>query len=284
MKNVILILGCVMLVLGMGGKVYAEIGDTGTDLIYTPVAPCRIIDTRNAGGPIAGNATRNFLVAGTTGFESQGGHTGGCGIPDDATSVMINFIAVGGTTSGHLRAWPFGGTKPDASIVNFGPGQNIANGLIQSVCNPAVTTCPFDLSIFAASPVNVVADVTGYFRRFPKEKLTNGIQRVVYGTVLLNWIDSAWKYEVYSGAGYSVVTTQGGTNAPVAYIYFDSSWPSAPTCTVSPFQPQNYFNALCYWSHPDDYWGGVFSNMHVQCWTQSDVYRYPTSFSFMCVQ
>ena len=92
MKEVILILSCVMLVLGMGNEAYAVLGDTGADLVYTPVAPCRIIDTREpgAGGAIPGNGTRDFMVTGATGFESQGGHTGGCGIPEDATSVMIN--------------------------------------------------------------------------------------------------------------------------------------------------------------------------------------------------
>ena len=171
MKKVILALGC-MVWLGMGSQSHAALGDTGEDLIYTPVAPCRIIDTREpgAGGPIPGNGTRDFVVVGATGFESQGGHAGGCGIPEDATSVMINFIAVGPVAAGHLRAWPYGGTKPNASIVNFGPGLNIANGLIQPICNPGTATCTFDLTIFAASDVNVVADVTGYFRRFPTEQ------------------------------------------------------------------------------------------------------------------
>ena len=140
MKKVILILSCVVLVSGMGSESYAELGDTGADLIYTPVAPCRIIDTREpggGGGPIAGNATRNFVVVGTTGFESQGGNVGGCGIPEDATSVMINFIAVTPLTGGHLRAWPYGGSMPNASIVNFVPGLNIANGLIQPICELA---------------------------------------------------------------------------------------------------------------------------------------------------
>jgi len=41
--------------------------------------------------------------------------------------------------------------------------------LIQPICDAGITTCTYDLSIYAASPVNVVADVTGYFRRFPIE-------------------------------------------------------------------------------------------------------------------
>ena len=63
---------------------------------------------------------------------------------------------------------------PNASIVNFVPGFNIANGLIQPICDAGVTTCTFDLTIFAASEVNVVADVTGYFQRFPTEQLPGG--------------------------------------------------------------------------------------------------------------
>ncbi len=43
------------------------------DLVFTPVTPCRIIDTRLAGGPIAGGTTRNFAVAGAAGFAAQGG-------------------------------------------------------------------------------------------------------------------------------------------------------------------------------------------------------------------
>ena len=31
-----------------------NLGDTQADLVYTPVTPCRIIDTRRAGGPIGG--------------------------------------------------------------------------------------------------------------------------------------------------------------------------------------------------------------------------------------
>ena len=157
MKKVILVLGC-MVWLGMGSQGNA-------DLAFTPVTPCRIIDTRGS-GPIVMGTTRDFLVTGTTGFDSQGGNLGGCGIPDDATSVMINFIAVGPTAPGDLRAWPFGGVMPNASIINFAsvPGLNIANGLIQPICNPAVATCTSDLTVFAeGSDVHLVADVTGYF-------------------------------------------------------------------------------------------------------------------------
>jgi hypothetical protein len=146
------------------------LGDSAADLVLVPVAPCRIIDTRVAGGQITAGAQRNFYVAGTAGFPGQGGTTGGCGIPlGPATAVVINFVAVNPAGAGDLRAFPFGGALPTASIVNYalpGSGLNIANGLDTKICDPATTTCTFDLVIQAdSSAVHVVADVQGYFRK-----------------------------------------------------------------------------------------------------------------------
>ena len=55
------------------------LGDADSDLLFVPVSPCRIIDTRLAGGRIAPGpgGVRHFEVAGTTGFEAQGGQAGG---------------------------------------------------------------------------------------------------------------------------------------------------------------------------------------------------------------
>ena len=74
---------------------------------------------------------------------------------------------------------------PNASIINFVPGFNIANGLIQPICNPANATCTFDLSIYAASPVHVVADVLGYIRRFPRNQVHNPLK-----VALLRWYEA----------------------------------------------------------------------------------------------
>jgi len=150
---------------GSAALVVSEaIGDSAADLVYTPVAPCRIIDTRIAGGPIAAGSTRNFLAAGS-GFSGQGGITGSCGIPfGPATAVVINFVAVTPTAPGDLRVYPFGGSLPLASIINYIPNQNVANGVPTTICNPAVSACSSDITILAeAAATNVVADVEGYF-------------------------------------------------------------------------------------------------------------------------
>ena len=96
----------------LGAPVGAELGSSAADLVFTPLTPCRIIDTRVVGGPIVPGLPRDFVVGGTQGFEAQGGHAGGCGIPDAATAAMLNFIAVDARGPGDLRAWPFGQPVP----------------------------------------------------------------------------------------------------------------------------------------------------------------------------
>jgi hypothetical protein len=144
------------------------LGDTGADLVYTPVTPCRIINTLSAGGPIAASTTRSFRVTGS-GFTSQGGVAGSCGVPVGATGAVINFVAVNPAGAGDLRYTPFGTPVPLASFLNYVnsgiANDNTANGMTFPICNPATTTCTNDFTIQAdASAVDVVADVQGYFR------------------------------------------------------------------------------------------------------------------------
>jgi hypothetical protein len=151
-----------------------NLGDSQADLVYTPVTPCRIIDTRVADGPIAGGTTRDFRVTGTD-LSSQGGSATGCGIPAGAaTAAVINFVAVNPAGPGDLRITPFGTPMPTASIINYAavPGLNIANGPTVAICDPAVATCASDFTIQADSAATqVVADVQGYFRNLRTDQL-----------------------------------------------------------------------------------------------------------------
>jgi outer membrane lipoprotein-sorting protein len=151
-----------------------NLGDSQADLVYTPVAPCRIIDTRLAGGPIAGGTTRNFRVTGTD-LSAQGGSATGCGIPSGpATAAVINFVAVNPAGPGDLRITPFGTPMPTASILNYAavPGLNIANGPAVTICDPAVAACSSDFTIQAdVGATQVVADVQGYFRNLRADQL-----------------------------------------------------------------------------------------------------------------
>lgn len=146
------------------------LGASASDIVFTPVPPCRIINTTVAGGVINANTTRSFYVNGNTAgtFENQGGTAGGCGIPDTATAVEMNFVAVGPAGPGDFRAFPFSAapTAPLASVINYSnvAGLNIANGLAQPVCNAATTTCTFDLIVQAdVAASHLVVDVVGYY-------------------------------------------------------------------------------------------------------------------------
>jgi hypothetical protein len=155
------------------------LGASDSDLIFVPVPPCRILDTRLvSAGPLAANETRSFLVAGTNAFLAQGGNGGGCGIPDGAVdpaapAVVVNFIAVGPSGPGNLRAWEYGQPVPNASVINYDNvgALNIANGVVVPIEGTAAQ--PWDLNIRAdVSGTHVVADVTGYFTRFPIEQFS----------------------------------------------------------------------------------------------------------------
>lgn len=150
----------------------------GNDLVFTPVTPCRVIDTRLAGGRFAANETRTFIFRGpTTDYSSQGGAAAGCGIPgltgtttlsNDAKAVAINIIAVGPLGPGDFNAWPSNQSIPTASVVNYSdlPGLNIANGVIVPMCDEAsATPCASgDISFKAeVSGTFLVVDITGYF-------------------------------------------------------------------------------------------------------------------------
>src|SRR5215510_10918737 len=73
-----------------------------SEMVYFTVPPCRIADTRLAGGPLAAGSTRDFHVVGT-GLATQGGSSSGCGIPTTARAAMVNLTAVNPAGPGDLR-------------------------------------------------------------------------------------------------------------------------------------------------------------------------------------
>jgi hypothetical protein len=175
------------------------IGDATSDLLFVPLPPCRIIDTRAGGGIIVAGTTRPFRVAGTTGFAGQGGQATGCGVPisastPQAAAVMINLVAVDVAGKGNLRAWAFGQPEPLATSINFQKiDMNIANGLIIPIAG--LSTLSADLNVQANfANAHLVADVTGYFTRFPVEEFQGGLKSDLVTqdfTTLVNLNDGA---------------------------------------------------------------------------------------------
>jgi hypothetical protein len=142
-----------------------EPGDSGADLVFTPVTPCRVLDTRASSGPIPATGQLPIRVAGA--LTGQGGAPN-CGVPlGPATAAVLNFVAVAPQGPGDLRAWAFGGGVPTASVLNYQavPGLNIANGVVVPLCDSGAGSCPADVVLQAdVSGTQVVVDVMGYFR------------------------------------------------------------------------------------------------------------------------
>jgi hypothetical protein len=142
------------------GSAPNSLGQSSQDLVYTPVTPCRIVDTRLADeGPLAGGSSRTFDVDGSN-LAEQGGSLTGCGIPlAVAQAVTMTIVAVQPAGGGYLTAWGLGQMPTPSSVLNSAAGGVIANTTIV----PVVPGGGNDFSIFSRATTHVVVDVLGYF-------------------------------------------------------------------------------------------------------------------------
>lgn len=148
----------------MAAPVFAQFGiTTGADLVFTPLTPCRIVDTRVAGGPIAAGTARGFKAWGAN-FSAQGGNTADCGIPQNTyvAALALNLVVIQPTAGGYITAYPFGEAKPTASTVNYVAGDIVANGAIVKVSQSSLA---FDWNLYSFATTDFLADVVGYYSR-----------------------------------------------------------------------------------------------------------------------
>jgi len=145
------------------GTVNQLLGDTAADLVFVPVTPCRIFDTRLAGGPIASNTTRNFDVTAVGNYSGQGGDASNCGVGAAGAfaAAAINFTVVSTVAGGYITAYPLGTTQPLAATVNWTTADEVRGNLaiVKLDQGPAAD----ELSVYAASQTHLVGDIVGYF-------------------------------------------------------------------------------------------------------------------------
>lgn len=133
--------------------------DTSTEAKYTAITPCRLVDTRKAGGMVTNTAPRSFVAASTGSLAGQGGDPAGCGIPAAAVAIQANVVAVGSSGSGFLKVYPAGAPAPAASFLNFRDGKAVANGGAITVD----TSGAKHFTVLTSRTTHVVVDVSGYF-------------------------------------------------------------------------------------------------------------------------
>jgi hypothetical protein len=121
-------------------------------LQLVPVAPCRVIDTRNADGPlggpyIAGGSTRAIPIPSSS-----------CGIPSGAAAYSLNVTVVPRTgVLDYLTVWPTGQSQPGVSTLNSYQGAVLANAAIV----PAGTSG--SIEAYATNDTDLLIDINGYF-------------------------------------------------------------------------------------------------------------------------
>jgi hypothetical protein len=128
----------------------------GSEKQFVPVAPCRIIDTRESGGALV--AGQRVFDATLANYAVQGGKAGSCNIPSYATSVQLNLGAISrNDKTSDIKGWATGTAEPLASLLNYNPSGPVAN----MVTMPVNGAGQFTLKTPGAA--HIFADVAGYF-------------------------------------------------------------------------------------------------------------------------
>jgi hypothetical protein len=147
------------------------LGDADQDLVYVPVTPCRIIDTRVAGGAIAANTTRSFDVTSVATYAPQGGESNNCngvGAAGSFAAAAINFTVVTPSAAGYITAFPLGASQPLAATVNYTAGDIRGNFAVVKLDQGAA---PNEVNVYSFAQTHLVADIVGYYRRTPVPSL-----------------------------------------------------------------------------------------------------------------
>ncbi|HXN48779.1 MAG TPA: hypothetical protein VN893_19165, partial [Bryobacteraceae bacterium] len=118
---------------------------------FVPVAPCRVADTRRAGGPFGGpsmtaRSMRSFAIP-----------SSGCGIPAGAQAYSLNVTVAPSGPLGFLTLWPAGQAQPEVSTLNSPDGIVVANAaIVPAGAGGAV-------NLFVTGQTDVILDINGYF-------------------------------------------------------------------------------------------------------------------------
>jgi len=122
---------------------FAPAGPGGLSLYN--LAPCRVLDTREAAGsqPFSGELDVNVTAS-------------ACGAPAAAEAYPFNATVVPPGAMGYLTLWPQGTAQPLVSTLNALDGQITSNMAIVPTTNGSI-------SGFALNPTQLVLDMFGYF-------------------------------------------------------------------------------------------------------------------------
>ncbi|MFN0026862.1 MAG: hypothetical protein ACKV2O_06720 [Acidimicrobiales bacterium] len=127
---------------------------SGTNTIFTPLSPVRVLDTREGLGLEGAKPAR--AGAGTVIAVKVAGEYG---VPVDAKAVLLNVTITEAEGLGFVTAWPCGHPRPLASFLNYTRGVDRAN------LTPVRIGEGGKVCLFVHEGTEVVADLNGYYCR-----------------------------------------------------------------------------------------------------------------------
>lgn len=146
-----------VLLLSFSGSAFSQLSNPD-GFVYVPIVPCRIVDTRNIGGPFAAKETRTYAANGAA---TQGG--GVCTVYYGITPTALSLnVTVDSTSLGDPLQYGFLSLTPTpsggSSWMNFFGGQITANAGVASI-----NQADGSFAIKSQAPTNLIVDVYGYF-------------------------------------------------------------------------------------------------------------------------
>jgi hypothetical protein len=202
------------------------LGDPDRDLVYVPVTPCRILDTRVVGGPIPANSFRDFDLTDVIRFAPQGGDTSNCNVGDKGSfaAAALNITVVTPNTAGYITAFPYLASQPTAATLNYVAG-DIRNGLAIVRLDQSAATHEF--SVYSFAQTHLVADVVGFFR----EPEATALECVTVSSEQISRANFAEIVSPGCPAGYTIITGECDT-ANSAYQISSNSRSTGHYCYV----------------------------------------------------
>jgi GDSL-like Lipase/Acylhydrolase family len=151
---------------------------SASGLVYVPVPPCRVIDTRNGTGggaltpdssrtslgPLPANQAQTFDIAYPNTVDDPVPNANACNLPysvGSAYSVNVTVVPINNQPVWATSIWGANATPPPANTAPAFSNVNVYTGT--DTANAAIINGPISLSAFSDVGTNLVIDVTGWF-------------------------------------------------------------------------------------------------------------------------
>ncbi len=124
-------------------------------LEFYPMTPCRVVDTRNAKGPLGGprlaaNGTRDFPIESSSCIPA--------GVNPQAYAFNVTVVPnPTGQPLNYLTVWPTGQSQPTVSTLNNPTATAVANAAVVQAGTGG------DIDVYSYNTTDLVIDIDGYF-------------------------------------------------------------------------------------------------------------------------